>query len=93
MNHVMMVDKMPQMERINGFSAWEKEKGIFKDSTYPENRVRVYVDNLRQPKIRVVHNDSLNLYLNFSDSTETAGMYQLLLKKINEGQAPLQDPN
>ena len=29
-NEVGLVKRIPEMERINGFSAWEKEKGIFR---------------------------------------------------------------
>jgi len=78
---VLMVDKIPQMDRVNGFSAWAMEKGIFKDSLEPEVNVSVYVDNLRKPKIKMVHNDSLKIYLNLSDSTETHRLYEFLLSK------------
>ncbi|MGY8914230.1 MAG: hypothetical protein ACKVJF_04000, partial [Flavobacteriales bacterium] len=29
-----MVQKIPSLERINGFSAMEREKGLFRDSIY-----------------------------------------------------------
>lgn len=90
---VLMVDKIPQMERINGFSAWAKEKGIFKDSLSPEISVRVYIDNLRKPKIKMVHNDSLKLYLNFSDSAETQRMFEFLLDKLAAEKTQLPEPN
>lgn len=90
---VIMVEKIPQMERINGFSAWAKEKGIFKDSLRPDISVRVYVDNLRQPKIKLVQNDSLWLYLNFTDSIETQHMYELLSEKIEVLNALNAEPN
>jgi len=82
---IEMVDRIPQMERINGFSAWAKEKGIFKDSLNEKNKVYVYVDNLIHPKIKLVHCDSLKLFFNFSDSTKTQAMYQFLLGKIDPG--------
>jgi hypothetical protein len=90
---LMMVDKIPQMERVNGFSAWAKEKGIFKDSLRPTITVRVYVDNLRQPKIRLVHNDSVPLFLNFSDSIATQQMYELLSEKLEILNALNTQPN
>ncbi|MEX0290092.1 MAG: hypothetical protein AB3N14_13365 [Flavobacteriaceae bacterium] len=90
---VFMVEKIPQMERVNGFSAWAMEKGIFKDSINPENQVRVYVDNLRQPKIKVVHNDSIKLFLNFADSIKTEQMYQFLSEKKNALKAQILEPN
>ncbi|NAS10769.1 hypothetical protein [Poritiphilus flavus] len=86
---VKMVERIPQMERINGFSAWEKEKGVFKDSLNPENTVHVYVDNLLHPKIKVVHSDSLKLYINFSDSLETVETYQILTAKMDSVKAQL----
>ena len=81
-NSVKMVDKIPSMKRLNGFSAMKKEKGIFKDSI-SGNKVYVYVDNLSGPKIQLVYEDSLLLFLNFSDSTETQKIYQLFLNKID----------
>ena len=81
-NSVKMVDKIPSMKRLNGFSAMKKEKGIFKDSI-SGNKVYVYVDNLSGPKIQLVYEDSLLLFLNFSDSTETQKIYQLFLSKID----------
>ncbi len=78
---VTMVEKIPHMERINGFSAMTMEKGVFKDSI-TQNTVHVYVDNLVNPKIKMVYQDSLRLYLNFSDSTETRKMYELFKTKM-----------
>jgi hypothetical protein len=90
---IKMVDKIPQLERINGFSAWAMEKGIFRDSLKPENKVRIYIDNLRQPKIKLIHNDSLKLFLNFSDSTETQQMYQFFLGKMNVANTQFSESN
>lgn len=80
-DEVSMVKRIPKMERINGFSAWEKEKGVFKDSLNEERKVFVYVDDLSQSKIKVYQKDSLLLYLNFSDSLKTHELYNLLLEK------------
>ena len=82
MDSIAIVPKIPQMERINGFSAGTTEKGIFKDSI-TRNSVYVYVDNLENPKIRMKYQDSLTLYLNFTDSLETLKMYELFQTKIN----------
>lgn len=76
-----MVQKIPSLERINGFSAMEREKGLFRDSIH-ETEVFIYVDRLSQPKIRVVYQDSLKLFLNLSDSIETQQMFQFLSNKI-----------
>lgn len=82
MDSIMMVDRIPSMERINGFSAMAKEKGVFKDSL-SNGKTYVYVDDLRQSKIRLVYQDSLKVFLNFSDSTETQQVYQFFLAKID----------
>lgn len=93
MNSVELVPRIPQMERISGFSAWKTEKGMFKDSLNPENTVYVYVDNLLHPKIKLVHQDSLKVFLNFADSTETQQMYQLLNTKLDSVKAQFSAQN
>ncbi len=83
---ISFVEKLPEMERSNGFSWLAKEKGVFKDSL-TESKAYVFVDDLRQQKIRIVHHDSLKLFLNFSDSLETDQVYTRLkevLKNSNE---------
>lgn len=70
-NEVVWVEKIPQMQRKNGFSWLAKEKGVFIDSL-TQREVFVFVDDLRQPKIKMTYRDSLVLYLNFSDSLKTA---------------------
>lgn len=84
LDEVGMVRRIPELERINGFSAWEKEKGIFRDSLRPERRIYVYVDNLFSQKIRLVYQDSVELYLNLSDSLETKFLYDHLSEKLGE---------
>lgn len=88
MDSLKWVDKIPQMERERGFSAWSFEKGTFKDSLLPDKRIRVFVDNLRHPKIKMVYGDTLLVYLNLSDSLETEVLYQKfeLLKNADTGQ-------
>lgn len=76
-----MVQKIPSLERINGFSAMEREKGLYRDSVF-ETEVYMYVDRLSQPKIRVVYQDSLKLFLNLTDSTETQQMFKFLSNKV-----------
>lgn len=82
LDSVLLVEKIPRMERISGFSAWAVEKGVFKDSLHPENRVYVYVDDLRHPKIKLVHSDSLRVFLNTADSTETLRLYEFLSSRL-----------
>lgn|SRR5690606_13288951 len=75
MDSVGMVERLPSMERINGFSVKEIEKGVFKEDSTAQNKVYVFVEKLSQPKIRVVYRDSLQLFLNFRDSLETQKVY------------------
>lgn len=82
MDSITMVEKIPSMERLNGFSVKEREKGVFKEDSLSLNKVYVYVDRLSQPKIRLVYQDSMKLFLNMPDSTETESMYQFLSNKI-----------
>jgi len=82
MNNVSMVSKIPSLDRKNGFSAWEKEKGIFRDSLNEEKLVYIYVDNLNDQKINLIYKDSLQLFINLSDSTKTKELYLYLEEKI-----------
>ena len=79
---VGFVEKLPQMERTNGFSWLAREKGVFKDSL-TANKVYVFVDDLRQQKIRLVYKDSLKLYINFSDSLQTSKVYENIKEAID----------
>lgn len=84
LDSVALIDRIPPMERLNGFSALEKEKGIyreFKDSLTDKN-VYVYVDNLSHQKIKVVHSDSVRLYLNLKDSLETLRLFDVFKTKL-----------
>ena len=67
---LVWVDKIPEMERSHGFSWLSKEKGVFKDSITGE-KVYVFVDDIQQQKIKLVHSDSLKVYFNFADSLKT----------------------
>ena len=82
LDSVLWKERIPQMERSHGFSFWAREKGIFTDSLYPQRPVYVFVDDLRQHKIKVRYRDTLVLYLNFSDSLETQAMYQFLQNEL-----------
>lgn len=70
--------KLPGMEREHGFSAWAKEKGVFKDSVIPGRIVHVFVDDLTQKKIKLVYRDSLVVFVNLADSLETGMLYRQL---------------
>lgn len=83
LDSVLMVEKIPPMERLNGFSAMEKEKGVFREfkDSLTDKRVYVYVDHLSNPKIKLVYKDSLRLYMNLRDSLENEKMYHFLKGK------------
>ena len=80
-NGIEFVPKIPEMERENGFSWLAREKGVFKDSI-TGGSVYVFVDDLRQQKIKITHNDSLQLYFNLSDSLKTRALYETLQSEI-----------
>ncbi len=78
------VDQIPPMKRLNGFSAFDKGKGLyqeFKDSL-TDKKIHVYVDNFSNRKMRIVYQDSLELYLNLKDSVETDELFILLQDKL-----------
>ncbi|NQZ43007.1 MAG: hypothetical protein HRT65_01770 [Flavobacteriaceae bacterium] len=74
------VAKLPQMERQSGFSWKAREKGIFKDSI-TQAKVYVFVDDLRQRKLRLTYADSLTLYFNYADSSATQSFYDQIRPK------------
>lgn len=80
---VSMVERIPAMERLNGFSALSKGNGLyreFKDSL-TDKKVYVFVDNFDQQKIRIVYQDSLKLFFNYKDSLETVALWTLFESK------------
>lgn len=74
---ILFVEKLPEMERSSGFSWKAREKGVFLDSI-TQTKVHVFVDDLRQQKIKMVHHDTLTLYMNLQDSTETQELFSIL---------------
>ncbi|MDO6820624.1 MULTISPECIES: hypothetical protein [Zobellia] len=84
LDSVDLVPKIPPMVRLNGFSALEKEKGIFQEfkDSLTDKKVYVYVDNLENQKIKIVHHDSLKLFINLKDSIETQQLFNLLSSKL-----------
>lgn len=81
MDSIMLVEKLPEMERSSGFSWMAKEKGVFNDSI-TQTKVYVFVDDLRQQKIKLVHHDSLKIYFNLQDSLETQKIYTILQSEL-----------
>lgn len=87
LGNVSMVPKIPEMERVSGFSVWAVEKGIFRDTLQGVEGIRVYVDDLDQPKIKLERKEDPQIYLNFKDSLKTKYFFELLSEKM-EGNVP-----
>ncbi|MCL6266897.1 hypothetical protein [Flagellimonas myxillae] len=79
---IKLVQKLPELERSNGFSWMVAEKGVFVDSI-SQTKVHFFVDDLAQQKIKVVHHDSLKLFINFKDSLQTLEFYNSLQQQIS----------
>ena len=90
LDSVEWVERIPPMQRLNGFSAFDKGKGLYQEfrDSLTDKKVYVYVDNFSQQKIRVVYKDSFQLYLNLKDSLETIALFDLL-----QGKLELEAPN
>ena len=84
LDSVLMIEKIPPMERLNGFSALQKEKGLFREfkDSLTNKKVHVYVDNLMGQKIKLVYNDSSKLFINYSDSLKTIELFNFLRGKL-----------
>ncbi len=84
LDYLEWVEKIPPMVRLNGFSAFEKGKGVYQEfkDTLTDKKVYVFVDNFEQQKIRLVQKDSSQLFLNLKDSLETVDMFELFKEKI-----------
>ncbi|MEZ2413912.1 hypothetical protein ACA086_03035 [Muriicola sp. E247] len=84
---VSMVPRIPEMKRESGFSAWAIEKGIFRDTVQGLEGIRVYVDNLKNPKIILEQGGSPPIYFNFKDSLETVLFYDKLIEDLKKKEA------
>ena len=84
LDSVVMVERIPPMERLNGFSALDKGKGIyreFKDSL-TDKKVYVFVDNFSTGKIRLVKKDASQLFFNLKDSIKTEELFLFFQDKV-----------
>jgi len=90
LDSIYFVERIPPMERLNGFSALEKEKGVFREfkDSLTDKKIHVFVDNISQQKIKLVYRDSVTLYLNLKDSVETLNLYNHLEEKLAELVSP-----
>lgn len=85
LDSIIVVERIPPMERLHGFSALEKEKGIFREfkDSLTDKKVYVFVDNIHQQKVKIVYKDSLHVYLNLKDSVQTVELMNNLISKMN----------
>ena len=86
LDSVQFVERIPPMERLSGFSAFDKGKGVyreFKDSLTDE-KVPVFVDNFSGQKIRLVNKDSSQLFINLKDSLDTEELFRFFQGKLEE---------
>lgn len=90
LDSVIFVKKIPPMERLHGFSALDKEKGIFREfkDSLTEKNVYVFVDNINQQKLKLVYQDSLYVYFNWKDSVQTIALKDAIITKMNPIKAP-----
>ncbi len=79
-----IVPRIPEMERESGFSVWGVEKGIFRDTLESLEGIRVYVDELKYPKIVLHLRGSAPIYFNFRDSLETDLFYRKLSDRLKD---------
>jgi len=90
LDSVQFVERIPPMERLSGFSAFEKGKGIyqeFKDSL-TDKKVPVFIDNFSSQKIRLVEKDSSQFFINLKDSLETEELFLFFQSKLQEVDSP-----
>ncbi|TMU54835.1 hypothetical protein [Flagellimonas algicola] len=82
-----MVEKVPELERSSGFSWMVAEKGVFIDSI-TDSKVHFFVDDLAQQKVKLVHHDSLLLFINFKDSLQTQNFFENLQLQVEQSNKP-----
>lgn len=90
LDSVKFVERIPPMERLSGFSAFEKGKGVyqeFKDSL-TDKKVPVFIDNFSGRKIRLVKKDSSLFFINLKDSLDTEELFLFFQSKLEEGDSP-----
>lgn len=85
LDSVVMVERLPPMIRLSGFSAFDKGKGIYREfkDTLTDKKVFVFIDNFSNQKIRLVKKDSDQLFVNLKDSLETDQLFQFLQAKAS----------
>lgn len=90
LDSVVFVERIPPMQRLHGFSAFDKEKGVFREfkDSLTNKKVRVFVDNINQNKVKLVYKDSDYVYFNLKDSVETVQLFQKLSARISSLSTP-----
>ncbi|WP_027065279.1 hypothetical protein [Maribacter sp. Hel_I_7] len=90
LDSVVLVERIPPMQRLHGFSAFDKEKGVFREfkDSLTDKKVRVFVDNINQNKVKLVYKDSAYVYFNLKDSVGTVQLFQKLSSRISSLSTP-----
>lgn len=90
LDSVVFVERIPPMQRLHGFSAFDKEKGVFREfkDSLTDKKVRVFVDNINQNKVKLVYKESAYVYFNLKDSVETIQLFQKLSTRISSLSTP-----
>ncbi|MGC1516686.1 MAG: hypothetical protein WA810_14010 [Maribacter sp.] len=90
LDSVQIVPRIPPMLRVNGFSALEKEKGIFREfkDSLTDKKVYVFADNINQQKLKLVYADSLVVFFNLKDSLETLQIMERLKTNVVSSENP-----
>ena len=90
LDSVVLVERIPPMQRLHGFSAFDKEKGVFREfkDSLTDKKVRVFFDNINQNKVKLVYKDSVYVYFNLKDSVETVQLFQKLSARISSLSTP-----
>lgn len=86
LEQVAWVEKLPPMVRLNGFSAFEKGKGVYQQfqDTLTDKKVYVFIDNFENQKIHLKNKDSSHVFFNLKDSLETIKMFDFLNEQIKK---------
>ncbi len=84
LDKVEWVEKTPPMLRLSGFSAFDKGKGVYQEfkDTLTDKKVMVFIDDYKLQKIRLVNNDSSQVYLNLKDSLATVALFEMFQGKL-----------
>ncbi|WP_141402437.1 hypothetical protein [Sediminicola luteus] len=81
LDSVVLVDSLPRKQRKHGFTVRGREKGVYQnleDST----TVYVFLDRAEGPKVKLVYQDSLRLFVNYRDSLDTQALFETIQLRL-----------